>query len=127
MCIRDSSVGLTADAGVSQSIEAVLGVTAGLTADASRVYTVDSSLAITATRTTKASKSNANTDHDTVFYGQIMDRPWDGELLQRRWVGQLATMRDESSQLGTKEADGILAERSKFATLAQRRWEGMLL
>ena len=62
-----------------------------------------------------------------MFYAQIMDRPWDAELLQRNWTGQVATARDESSRLGSKEADGILAERSKFATLTQRRWEGMLL
>jgi hypothetical protein len=122
-----TSVGLTADASVSRNVGAVLGVTAGITTNASRLYTVGSSLRATVSFTAKAKKSNAITDHDIVFYAQIMDRPWDGELLQRKWTGQVATARDESSRLGSKEADGILAERSKFASLAQRRWEGMLL
>lgn len=56
-----------------------------------------------------------------------MPRPWAGELLQRQWAGVIQTERDESANLGTKQADGILGERNKFATLAQRRWEGMLL
>lgn len=86
-----------------------------------------SSLGISFASTASVKKANPVTDHDTVFYGQIMPRPWAGELLQRRWVGEVATERDESASLGSKEASGILAERNKFATLAQQRWEGMLL
>lgn len=86
-----------------------------------------SNLGVSFSSTARVKKANPITDHDTVFYGQLMPRQWAGELAQRQWAGVIQTERDESAQLGTIQVDGILGERNKFATLAQRRWEGMLL
>jgi hypothetical protein len=108
-------------------VQAQSAFTATDPANVSQGYPAQSQLSITTTFTAKVKKSNQYTDHDVIFFGQVLPRRWYSELSDQRWVAEIKDERNWVAELLTKRwGDGILEDRNKFGTISSKRWEGTL-